>query len=77
IVYMKLNIQIPIYKHTVSTLQSIGITGQSKVELSLDIDEKNTSLDLIHIKKGQIPEIKSKPSQLERNINKVRAIASS
>lgn len=55
----------------------MGITGQSKVELSLDIDAKNTSLDLIHIKKGQIPEITSKPSQLESIMNKVSAIASS
>lgn len=39
-VYMKINSQIPIYKQTVATLQSMGITGQSKVELSLDIDAK-------------------------------------
>lgn len=59
-VYMKINSQIPIYKQTVATLQSVGITGQSKVELSLDISEKNTSLDLIDLRKGKIPEIKSK-----------------
>ncbi|MFV9931239.1 MAG: MlaD family protein [Francisella endosymbiont of Hyalomma asiaticum] len=76
-VYVKINSQIPIYKQTVATLQSIGITGQSKVELSLDIDEENTSLDLLHNKKGQIPEIKSKPSQLESILNKVGAIANS
>ncbi|APC91286.1 MULTISPECIES: MlaD family protein [Francisella] len=76
-VYMKINSQIPIYKQTVATLQSMGITGQSKVELSLDINEKNTSLDLLPIKKGQIPMIKSKPSQLESILNKVSAIASS
>ena len=76
-VYMKINSQIPIYKQTVATLQSIGITGQSKVELSLDIDEENTSLDLLPNKKGQIPEIKSKPSQLESILNRVGAIASS
>ncbi|ORM38774.1 mammalian cell entry protein [Francisella endosymbiont of Ornithodoros moubata] len=76
-VYVKINSQIPIYKQTVATLQSIGITGQSKVELSLDIDEENTSLDLLLNKKGQIPEIKSKPSQLESILNRVGAIASS
>ncbi|ALB01883.1 mammalian cell entry protein [Francisella persica ATCC VR-331] len=76
-VYMNINSQIPIYKQTVATLQSIGITGQSKVELSLDIDEENTSLDLLPNKKGQIPEIKSKPSQLESILNRVGAIASS
>ncbi|MBK2092645.1 MlaD family protein [Francisella philomiragia] len=76
-VYMKINSQIPIYKQTVATLQSVGITGQSKVELSLDISEKNTSLDLIDLRKGKIPEIKSKPSQLETILNKVNGIAGS
>ncbi|MEY8702355.1 MlaD family protein [Francisella philomiragia] len=76
-VYMKINSQIPIYKQTVATLQSVGITGQSKVELSLDISEKNTSLDLINLTKDKIPEIKSKPSQLETILNKVNGIAGS
>ncbi|GAB4223577.1 MAG: MlaD family protein [Francisella sp.] len=76
-VYMKINSDIPIYKQTVATLTTIGITGQSKVELSLDIGKNHTSLDLIDIKKGEIPEIKSKPSQFESIFKKVNAIAGS
>ena len=76
-VYVKINSQIPIYKQTVATLQSIEITDQSKVELSLDIDEENISLDLLHNKNGQIPEIKSKPSLFESILNKIGAIANS
>lgn len=76
-VYMKINSQIPIYKQTIATLQSVGITGQSKIELSLDINKNDTSLDLISKIDGQIPQIKSKPSQLESIMNKVSAIADS
>ena len=76
-VYMKINDDIPIYKQTVATLQTIGITGQSKVELSLDIGKGDVALDLITKTKGQIAEIKSKPSQFESILNKVGAIADS
>ena len=65
-VYMKINSQIPIYKQTVATLQSIGITGQSKVELSLDIDEENTSLDLLPNKKDKFP-------RLNQNLHSLKA----
>lgn len=76
-VYMEINSQIPIYKQTVATLQTIGITGQSKIELALDIGKNDTGLDLLAKQKNKIPEIKSKPSQLESIMNKVGGIANS
>ncbi|AIT09038.1 mammalian cell entry protein [Candidatus Francisella endociliophora] len=76
-VYMKINSQIPIYKQTVATLQTIGITGQSKIELALDIGKNDIGLDLITKQKGKTPEIKSKPSQFESILNKVSGIADS
>ncbi len=33
-VYMQIHDDIPIYNQTIASLQTIGITGQSKVELS-------------------------------------------
>ena len=74
---MKINDSIPIYKQTVASLKTIGITGQSNVELSLDITKDNVGLNLMARKKGKIFEIKSKPSQLESVLNKVAGIADS
>lgn len=76
-VYMEINSEIPIYKQTIATLQTIGITGQSKVELTLDIKKNDVALDLIDKKKGVIPELKSKPSQFESILNKMNAISDS
>jgi phospholipid/cholesterol/gamma-HCH transport system substrate-binding protein len=74
---MKIDRSIPIYKQTVATLQTAGITGQSIVELSLDIDKNEVGLDLVDKRKGQIIVIKSKPSQLTSIMKKVSAIADS
>jgi phospholipid/cholesterol/gamma-HCH transport system substrate-binding protein len=76
-VYMEINSEVPIYKQTIATLQTIGITGQSKVELTLDIKKNDVALDLIDKKKGVIPELKSKPSQFESILNKMNAISDS
>ena len=76
-VYMKINDDIPIYKQTISSLQTIGITGQSKVELSLDIKKNDVGLDLITKEKDKVLEIKSKPSKLESILGKVGGIADS
>jgi len=76
-VYMQIHDNIPIYKQTVSSLQTIGITGQSKVELSLDIGKNEVGLDLMTKEKGKVLEIKSKPSQLESVLNKVGGISTS
>lgn len=76
-VYMQIHDNIAIYKQTIATLQTVGITGQSKVELSLDIKKDDVGLDLITKEKDKIPEIKSKPSQLESVLNKVNGIAAS
>ncbi|API86476.1 MlaD family protein [Francisella uliginis] len=76
-VYMKIDSSIPIYKQTVATLQTVGITGQSVVELSLDIGKNDVGLDLINKQKDKINIIKSKPSQLKNIMKKVGAIADS
>lgn len=76
-VYMKIDSSIPIYKQTVATLQTVGITGQSVVELSLDIGKNDVGLDLIDKQKNKINIIKSKPSQLKNIMKKVAAIADS
>ena len=60
-VYMQIHDDIPIYNQTIASLQTIGITGQSKVELSLDITKNEVGLDLMTKEKGKILEIKSKP----------------
>lgn len=69
-VYMKIDSSIPIYKQTVATLQTVGITGQSIVELSLDINKNDMGLDLIDKHKNKITIIKSKPSQLTNIMKK-------
>ena len=76
-VYMQIHDDIPIYNQTIASLQTIGITGQSKVELSLDITKNEVGLDLMTKEKGKILEIKSKPSQLESILKKVGGIATS
>ncbi|MED7819250.1 MULTISPECIES: MlaD family protein [unclassified Francisella] len=76
-VYMQINSDIPIYKQTVATLQTVGITGQSVIELSLDIGKNDVGLDLVDNKKNKVTVIKSKPSQLTSIMNKVGAIADS
>ncbi len=76
-VSMQIHNDIPIYKQTIASLQTIGITGQSKVELSLDIGKNNTDLELMTKEKGKTPEIISKPSQFESILNKVGGIANS
>ena len=72
---MEINKDIIIYKQTVASIESIGITGQAQIELSLDLDD-NQIHKLIPIKiiKGDIPEIKTMPSQLDsilKNVNKI------
>ena len=74
---MQIHDDIPIYNQTIASLQTIGITGQSKVELSLDITKNEVGLDLMTKEKGKILEIKSKPSQLESILKKVGGIATS
>ena len=76
-VYMQIHDDIPIYNQTIASLQTIGITGQSKVELSLDITKNEVGLDLMTKEKGKILEIKSKQSQLESILKKVGGIATS
>ena len=76
-VYMQIHDDIPIYNQTIASLQTIGITGQSKVELSLDITKNEVGLDLMTKEKGKILEIKSKPSQLESILKRVGGIATS
>ncbi|AJC48867.1 MCE family protein [Allofrancisella guangzhouensis] len=76
-VYMKIYDNIPIFKQTVATLQPMGITGQSKVELSFNISKEDTALEPLKKGKGKIPEIKSKPSQIESILNKVNNMADS
>ncbi|ASG67547.1 mammalian cell entry protein [Francisella halioticida] len=76
-VYMKIDSSIPMYKQTVATLQTVGITGQSVVELSLDINKNDVGLDLIDKQKDKINIIKSKPSQFTNIMKKVGAIADS
>ncbi|MFT4693183.1 MAG: phospholipid/cholesterol/gamma-HCH transport system substrate-binding protein [Francisella sp.] len=76
-VYLQINDDIPIYKQTVASLQTLGITGQSKVELSLDISKNNIGLDIVTKEKGKVLEIKSKPSKLESIFGKVDGIANS
>ena len=76
-VYMLIHDDIPIYKQTVASLKTLGITGQSNVELSLDIGKNEVGLDLMTKETGKILEIKSKPSKLESILNKVGGIADS
>lgn len=76
-VYLDVNDTIPIYKQTISTLKTVGITGQSMVELSLVITKKDTRLELIDRRGKKIPIIKSKPSQFDKILKKVDRIASS
>ncbi|QIV95663.1 phospholipid/cholesterol/gamma-HCH transport system substrate-binding protein [Allofrancisella inopinata] len=76
-VYMKIYDNITIFKQTVATLQPMGITGQSKVVLSFNISKEDTALEPLTKTKGKIPEINSKPSQIESILNKVNNIADS
>ncbi|MFC4891452.1 MlaD family protein [Pseudofrancisella aestuarii] len=76
-VFMQINNDITIYQQTVATLQAVGITGQSQVELSLKIDKNDKALEPIKVISNSVPEIATMPSQFDSIMQNVNGISKS
>jgi phospholipid/cholesterol/gamma-HCH transport system substrate-binding protein len=76
-VEMDIESDIQIFKQTVATLQSVGITGQSNVELSFKLKKGQKELTVIPKSKNSIQVIPSVPSTLTSIIKKVNTMATS
>ena len=76
-VQMDIDSDVNIYKQTVTTLQSVGITGQSNVELSFKLKKGEKELTIIPKDNKKIQVIPSMPSALTSIIKKVNTMATS
>ena len=76
-VQMDIASDVQIFKQTVATLKSVGITGQSNIELSFKLKKGQKKLTVIPKNHNEIQVIPSVPSRLTSIIKKINTMASS